>query len=216
MPPLVLQSIALADLHPHPLNANVMADDRFLKLQAHVDRSGRYPPPVVRPVPDGFQILDGHWRIAALEALGYDHADCLVWEVDDAEALLLLATLNALRGEDNPGQRARLLAELAADASLAELTVWLPESEVELAASLDALTFDGDAVLAELEAQAAQAAAAAPQLFTFLVEPAAAPTVATAIALAEQRVPAGKNLSGRALAALAGWFVDAEATDGPH
>ena len=214
MPPPILQAIALADLHPHPLNPNVMADERFAKLQAHIERSGRYPPLIARRVEDGFQILDGHWRAAALAALGYDRVDCLVWEADDRQALEYLATLNALRGEDNPGQRARLLAELAADASLAELAVWLPESEAELAANLDALTFDGDAVLAELEAQAAQAAAAAPRLFTFLVEPEAAPTVATAIALAEQRVPAGKNRAGRALAALAAWFVDTEAADG--
>ena len=216
MPPPILQSIPLSALHSHPANPNVMPPERCATLRAHIARSGRYPPLIVRPRAAGFQILDGHWRRDALVAEGYTHADCLVWDVDDAEALLLLATLNRLAGEDNPGQRARLLAELAADASLAELAVWLPESEAELAASLDALTFDGDAVLAELEAQAAQEAAAAPQLFTFLVEPEAAPTVATAIALAEQRVPAGKNRSGRALAALAGWFVDAEAADGPH
>ncbi|MBE3071108.1 MAG: ParB N-terminal domain-containing protein, partial [Planctomycetes bacterium] len=55
-----------------------------------------------------YQILNGHHRAQALRELGHTHARCDVWEVDDAEARLLLATLNRLEGRDDPGLRARL------------------------------------------------------------------------------------------------------------
>ncbi len=70
-----------------------------------------------------------------LRRLGHTHADCVVWDVDDAQALLLLATLNRLEGDDDPRKRAAIVAELGSlacfDASaLAQL---LPEDAAGLA-----------------------------------------------------------------------------------
>ena len=62
-----------------------------------------------------------------LRDLGHTHARCDVWEVDDKEARVLLATLNRLEGRDDPAARARLVAHLAESASPEDLARLLPE-----------------------------------------------------------------------------------------
>jgi hypothetical protein len=74
-----------------------------------------------------YQILNGHHRAEVLRQLGHSHARCDVWEVDDGEARLLLATLNRLEGRDDPAARARLVAHLAGSQPAADLADLLPE-----------------------------------------------------------------------------------------
>src|SRR5688572_22465461 len=84
-------------LVPHPLNANVLPEDLREKLAAHIRSSGRYPHLIVRPHPSEegrFQVLDGHHRLLVLRDLGHAEARCDIWDVNDREAKLLLATLN--------------------------------------------------------------------------------------------------------------------------
>ena len=103
--------VPLDDLRPHPLNSNVMPEDLRDKLAAHIRRTGRYPFLVVRPLPEEpnkYQVLDGHHRVEVLRELGFTEARCDVWEVNDREAKLLLATLNRLQGQDVPIRRARV------------------------------------------------------------------------------------------------------------
>lgn len=122
--------IPIVLLDAHPLNSNVMPEDRLAKLAAHLERTGRYPPVIVRRLEGGrYQILDGHHRVAALRRVGAAAARCDVWHVDDAEALRLLATLNRLQGEDDAKKRGTLLAELRTltGETLAELAAALPE-----------------------------------------------------------------------------------------
>ena len=80
------------------------------------------------------QILDGHHRVKALCELGKTSARCLVWDVDDREALVLLATLNRLEGRDAPRKRAHLLGELSGrfDIDIDELATLTPERRDEL------------------------------------------------------------------------------------
>jgi len=109
-----IRDILLGELEAHPGNSNVMSKEMLEKLAGHIGRTGRYPPVVVRRLGEGrYQILDGHHRVAVLRELGKQEARCVVWEVDDAEALLLLATLNRMQGKDDPRKRARLVEELA-------------------------------------------------------------------------------------------------------
>lgn len=127
-------------LHPHPSNANVMPEALLSKLAAHMERSGGYPPLMVRPwegaregaregaEEGGYQLLDGHHRGIALRRIGRETARCEVWEVDDNEALLLLATLNRLAGEDDPLRRADLLSRLRERWEVPELAGLLPEN----------------------------------------------------------------------------------------
>ena len=135
-----LVRIPLKNLVPHPLNSNVMPDRLKAKLAANIRASGRYPPLIVRPLDEGlFQILDGHQRADVLRELGETTAVCYVWPASDEEALLLLGTLNRLEGQDIPGRRAVLIAELQAHETLAELARLLPETEAELEATLELL-----------------------------------------------------------------------------
>jgi hypothetical protein len=54
----------------------------------------------------------------------------VVWEVDDEQALTLLATLNRLEGADDPAKRSRLVGELRErfGRTPAELSKLLPEA----------------------------------------------------------------------------------------
>ena len=97
------RNVPLDDLVPHPLNSNVMSEDLREKLKAHIKRTRRYPFLVVRPFGEKYQVLDGHHRVAILRDLGHTEARCDVWDVDDREAKLLLATLNRLEGQDLNG-----------------------------------------------------------------------------------------------------------------
>lgn len=85
------------------------------KLRSHLGRSGRYEPLVVRPhpeLPGRFQLLNGHHRLRVLKELGHNSVRCLVWDVDDDQARLYLATLNRLAGHDIPERRATLIENL--------------------------------------------------------------------------------------------------------
>jgi hypothetical protein len=133
---MTLQWIPLDALQPHPENSNRMSAPLMEKLKGHIRRTGRYEPLVVRPLPCGgpaaagdphYQILNGHHRADVLRQLGHSHARCDVWEVDDDEARLLLATLNRLEGRDDPAARARLVAHLAESQPAVNLADLLPE-----------------------------------------------------------------------------------------
>ncbi|MEM8739276.1 MAG: ParB/RepB/Spo0J family partition protein [Planctomycetota bacterium] len=127
-----LTPLPLDRLHPHPGNSNVMPPALFEKLCAHLAETDRYPPVIVRPLGDDHQILDGHHRVAALRRLGRSSVRCVVWEVDDAGALLLLTTLNRLQGRDDPRKRAALVGELRDHFDLKELAGRLPEDHDRL------------------------------------------------------------------------------------
>ncbi len=126
-----VQTIQLWLLRGHPANSNVMPKALYRKLVGHIRRSGRYPPIIVRPIGDGggegYEILDGHHRVRALEELGEAEAQCVVWRVDEGEALLLLGTLNRLSGHDDAVRRSSLVAELNSRFDVAELVKLLPE-----------------------------------------------------------------------------------------
>jgi len=125
--------VSLENLHAHPANSNVMPDGLFEKLRTHMQRTKQYPPIVVRKTGEQtYQILDGHHRVKALAELGEHHAKCVIWQVDDQQALVLLATLNRLQGRDDPKKRAGLLAQLNASVELKELAAQLPEDLEQL------------------------------------------------------------------------------------
>ena len=138
------REIAIERLRPHPLNANVMPEALLGKLRRHIARTGRYEPLVVRPLRRGadgpdYQVLNGHHRLEALKALGHSAVLCEVWDVDDREALVLLATLNRLEGRDDPSRRAALVSRLAGaegEAALQKLARLLPENRSALQKAL--------------------------------------------------------------------------------
>jgi ParB-like chromosome segregation protein Spo0J len=202
--------VPLALLHAHPTNANLMPGERRAKLARHIEREGRYPPLVVRPHPalsDAYQLLDGHQRADVLRDLGHTDALCFVWPCDDATALLLLATLNRLEGEDVPAKRAELIAELRAVLPLDELATLLPEDAAALEGTLALLDLDTDALLAQLADAAEQSRASAPRLISFAVLPDDELLVERAIERAS-RALTGPNRRGRALGLICRRYLE--------
>jgi len=131
--------IEVSKLVAHPKNANVMSGGVRRKLRRHIERTGRYEPLVVRrhPTMEGsFELINGHHRKLVLEELGCDRAACVVWELNDHEALMLLATVNRLGGEDAPGKRLELLEALSLEMDVREMEKWVPEDAEVLAGLL--------------------------------------------------------------------------------
>ncbi len=112
-----LQDIATNLLEEHPENNNFMDADSLLKLRRHIEKTSRYEPLTVRPHPwkEGkYQVINGHNRLRVLRALDHSSTRCVVWNLDDHQARLYLATLNRLSGHDIPERRAVLLENLLA------------------------------------------------------------------------------------------------------
>ena len=208
--------VPLDDLLPHPLNSNVMPEDLQEKLRAHIKRTGRYPFLVVRPHPQEpgkFQVLDGHHRVAILRDLGHEKVRCDVWQVDDREAKLLLATLNRLAGQDLPIRRAQLVQELLGEMSAADLAGLLPETDKQLEELHALLEFPADEVAAILEEQAEEAEKVLPRVMTFVVTPDQEKLIEQAVELASDGTP-GRDRKARGLVNLAVKFLK-ETTDEP-
>lgn len=120
--------IPIDHLEAHPANSNVMPKALVDKLANEIKRTGLYPPIIVRPVGERYQVLDGHHRVSVLRELGHDRVQAVVWDVNDEQALLLLATLNRLSGSDDPRRRASLVVELSRTIETSELVKRLPEN----------------------------------------------------------------------------------------
>ncbi len=121
------RALPLDRLDPHPANSNVMPKALLDKLASEIKHTGFYPPVIVRPIGDRYQILDGHHRVTVLKQLGHAAVLAVVWQADDQQALLLLATLNRMRGDDDPRKRAALLAKLRQSMDIKEIAQRLPE-----------------------------------------------------------------------------------------
>jgi ParB-like nuclease domain len=206
-----LLRIPLARVHPHPLNANLMPDDIAEKVARNIERQGNYPPLLVRPHPDlpgEFQLIDGEQRWRILPRIGHHEALCYVWPCDDETALLLLATINRLRGDDVPGLRSTLLAELDRLLPRDVLETLLPE---DASAIEDALAFghlDTDALLADLTEAAERASAGGPRLISFAVTPEDEAVIERAVSVGSEELT-GPNRRGQALADVCRRYLEA-------
>ena len=119
--------IPLNQLQNNRLSANIMIDEVQEKLKANIKRQEKYPALIVRKIQDpptdfdkentigklnGFRIIDGHNRKRTLKELNYTQAECEIWDIDDKTEVLLLATLNELKGTSDLMKRAVLLRTL--------------------------------------------------------------------------------------------------------
>src|SRR5213594_80670 len=207
--------VPLDNLRPHPLNSNVMSEDLKEKLKAHIRRTGRYPFLVVRPHPEEpghYQVLDGHHRVEILRELGHTEARCDVWQVDDREAKLLLATLNRLQGQDVPIRRAELLHELLGEMSIDDLAGLLPETDKQLEELHALLEFPAEEIAALLEEEAEQTEKVLPRVLSFVVTAEQEQLIEQAVELASDGTP-GRDRKAKGLANLAKRFLQ-ERSDG--
>jgi ParB-like chromosome segregation protein Spo0J len=148
-----VMSIPIGRLIAHPGNPNRMSKRNFARLVRNIERTGCYEPLVVRPCParschscesrnpeaveqikyECFQIINGHHRWKALKQLGYEVVDAVVWDVDDAEADILLCSLNRLGGSDMLDRKLALLERINRDMHAREMSKLLPftRSQIE-------------------------------------------------------------------------------------
>ena len=202
--------VPIEDLRPHPLNSNVMPEDLREKLKTHIHRTGRYPFVVVRPHPDEpgtFQVLDGHHRVEILRELGHREVRCDVWQVDDREAKLLLATLNRLQGQDLPMRRAQLIHELLGEMSVDDLAGLLPETDKQLEELHALLEFPADEIANLLAERAEAEEKVLPRVMSFVVTPEQEELIEHAVEAASDGT-AGRDRKARGLANLARHFLE--------
>jgi hypothetical protein len=108
-PQPVSRRLPLADLVWRGDGGSVLPARARKALRSHIGRHGCYPALIVRPHPrrEGkFEVLDGHHRAEILRDLGEETARCEVWPIDSAEAGVVAATLNHLRGRQDVKRRA--------------------------------------------------------------------------------------------------------------
>ncbi|HUT30202.1 MAG TPA: ParB/RepB/Spo0J family partition protein [Sedimentisphaerales bacterium] len=130
-----IKSIVLDKLVAHPDNPNRQSKVNFAKLLHNIERTGRYEPLVVRPCPNKpglYQIINGHHRCQALAKLGHKAADCVVWDIDDEQTDILLATLNRLGGSDQLGKKLELLKRLKKKLDTGELARLIPHTRKQI------------------------------------------------------------------------------------
>jgi ParB-like chromosome segregation protein Spo0J len=126
-------SIPINRLTAHPGSPNRMRKRNFTRLVRNIERTGRYEPLVVRRLDGCFQIINGHYRGRALKQLGYQTVDAVVWDVDDAEADILLCSLNRLSGSDVLDKKLALLERINGRMDAREMAKLLPftRSQIE-------------------------------------------------------------------------------------
>ena len=63
--------------------------ERQRRLLASLAASGQQTPIIVVAVSEGYRVIDGYKRVAALEQLGRDTVEAVVWDMNEADALVL-------------------------------------------------------------------------------------------------------------------------------
>jgi len=141
--------VPVGNIEPHPKNPNSMPLPEMQKLQRHIERTGFYPPVIVRPLGGTgkaarYQMIDGWHRYLVLrDGLKNATVNAIVADVTEVEADMMLATLNRLHGEDDPRLRATLVSDLLQEfGSVVALADLLPESANDINAMLKNLEND--------------------------------------------------------------------------
>jgi len=86
----------ISDFPNHPFK--VKADEAMLEMADSVKQYGILVPALVRPKPDGgYEMVAGHRRKKASELAGKETMPCIVRELDDDEATIIMVDSNLQR-----------------------------------------------------------------------------------------------------------------------
>ena len=92
--------LKIEEIKTNPYNPNMMEKGIREKLKKLIQKEGNYPPLIVNKRKDGsYILLDGHQRLQVLKELGYKEIKCDIWEIEEEDEYLVLATINRLRGK---------------------------------------------------------------------------------------------------------------------
>lgn len=107
-----IQILPLTELHPfrnHPFQ--VRDDDEMDKMVDSVKEYGVMTPAIVRPLQDGgYEIVAGHRRCHASQRAGIDTMPCIVRDMDDDTAIILMVDSNCQREHILPSEKAKAYA----------------------------------------------------------------------------------------------------------
>lgn len=101
-PRRTIEHVAIDDLHPHPLHPlDFEIVDDHLRRAYRNDFVGSFPVVRERPEDGGYEVLNGHKRVAAAEAAGLERHPVELIDVDDSTsaALFELAHQDESEGE---------------------------------------------------------------------------------------------------------------------
>ena len=104
-----IQILPLSELHPfegHPFQ--VRNDEEMDKMVDSVKEYGVMTPAIVRPRRDGgYEIVAGHRRCHASQRAGVDTMPCIVRDMDDDTAIILMVDSNCQREHILPSEKAK-------------------------------------------------------------------------------------------------------------
>ena len=104
-----IQILPLTELHPfrnHPFQ--VRDDDEMDKMVDSIKEYGVMTPAIVRPRKDGgYEIVAGHRRCHASQRAGVETMPCIVRNMDDDTAIILMVDSNCQREHILPSEKAK-------------------------------------------------------------------------------------------------------------
>lgn len=104
-----IQILPLTELHPfrnHPFQ--VRDDDEMDKMVDSIKEYGVMTPAIVRPRQDGgYEIVAGHRRYHASQRAGVETMPCIVRDMDDDTAIILMVDSNCQREHILPSEKAK-------------------------------------------------------------------------------------------------------------
>jgi ParB family transcriptional regulator, chromosome partitioning protein len=108
---LILVHLEFHQLDRRWANLRVQDATRQRRLLASLAEGGQQTPIIVVKNNGVYLVIDGHKRIAALQQLGRDTIDATVWEMSEADALLLSRTMR-LSPQESALEQGWLLSEM--------------------------------------------------------------------------------------------------------
>ncbi len=103
-----VRDIAIAEISDFPNHPfKVKTDEKMLEMVESVKEHGVLMPALVRPKPEGgYEMIAGHRRKMASELAGKENMPCLVRNLSDDEAVLIMVDSNLQREEVLPSEKA--------------------------------------------------------------------------------------------------------------
>ncbi len=100
-----LPTAEISDFPDHPFK--VRMDEEMEQMVESVRERGVLSPVLVRPMPDGsYQMVSGHRRKLASELAGLPTVPCIVRELTDDEAIIIMVDSNLQRERVLPSEKA--------------------------------------------------------------------------------------------------------------
>lgn len=97
--------LEISDFPGHPFK--VKADEAMLEMADSVKQYGVLVPGLVRPKADGgYEMVAGHRRKKASELAGMETMPCIVRELDDDQAIIIMVDSNLQRENISPSEKA--------------------------------------------------------------------------------------------------------------